>query len=87
MPEFWPFPLAGAYPAPTLSTGGYLKAAAIRFLAGCQAAAVKIVELQAAINRYIDEHNHKPKSFIWKADPKRVPAAIERGKQALESIH
>jgi hypothetical protein len=34
------------------------------------------------------EHNHnKPKPFVWKADPERVLAAIERGKQALESIH
>jgi transposase len=46
-----------------------------------------IVDLQAAINRYLAEHNHKPKPFVWKADPKRVLAAIERGKQALESIH
>ena len=44
-----------------------------------------IVDLQAAINRYLAEHNHKPKPFVWKADPKRVLAAIERGKQALES--
>jgi transposase len=46
-----------------------------------------IVDLQAAISRYLAEHNHKPKPFVWKADPKRVLAAIERGKQALESIH
>ena len=46
-----------------------------------------IVDLQAAINRYLAEHNHKPEPFVWKADPKRVLAAIERGKQALESIH
>src|SRR5499433_2138833 len=38
-----------------------------------------IVDLQAAINRYLAEHNHKPKPFVWKADPKRVLAAIERG--------
>ena len=42
------------------------------------------VDLQAAINRYLAEHNRKP--FVGKADPKRVVAAIERGKQALESI-
>lgn len=46
-----------------------------------------IVDLQAAINRYLAEHNQKPKPFVWTADPKRVLAAIERGKQALESIH
>jgi transposase len=46
-----------------------------------------IVELQAAINRYLAEHNRKPRPFVWKASPKRVLAAIERGKQALQSIH
>ena len=46
-----------------------------------------IVDLQAAINRYLAEHNRQPKPFVWKANPKRVLAAIERGKQALESIH
>lgn len=46
-----------------------------------------IVDLQAAINRYLAEHNRKPKPFVWKADPKRVLTAVERGKQALESIH
>jgi transposase len=46
-----------------------------------------ITELQAAINRFLDDHNDKPKPFVWKADPARVLAAIQRGKQALESIH
>jgi transposase len=46
-----------------------------------------IVDLQAAINRFLAEHNREPKPFVWKANPKRVLAAIERGKQALESIH
>jgi transposase len=27
-----------------------------------------------------------PKPFVWTADPKRVLAAIKRGKQTLESI-
>jgi hypothetical protein len=44
-------------------------------------------DLQAAINRYLAEHNENPKPFVWKADPSRVLAAIERGKQALESVH
>ena len=43
-----------------------------------------IVDLQAAINRYIAEHNTEPKPFVWTADPDRVLAAISRGKQALE---
>jgi len=43
-------------------------------------------DLQAAINRLLDEHNEKPKPFVWRADPLRVLAAIEPGKQVLESI-
>lgn len=46
-----------------------------------------MADLQAAINRYLAEHNENPKPFVWKADPSRVLAAIERGKQALESVH
>jgi len=49
--------------------------------------ACEFLDLQAAINRFLDEHNEKPKPFVWRADPLRVLAAIERGKQALESIH
>jgi len=46
-----------------------------------------IVDLQAAINRYVVEHNDDPKPFKWTADPRRVLAAISRGNQELESIH
>ncbi len=46
-----------------------------------------IADLQAAINRYLAEHNHDPKPFIWTADPKRIIAAVNRGYQALDSIH
>ena len=46
-----------------------------------------IVDLQAAIHRYIAEHNTEPKPFVWTADPDRVLASIKRGKQALESAH
>ena len=28
-----------------------------------------------------------PKPFVWTADPKRVLAAVKRGKQTLESVH
>jgi transposase len=45
-----------------------------------------LVDLQAAINRYLAEHNKNPKPFTWTADPKRVLAAIARGKQVLESL-
>ena len=46
-----------------------------------------IIDFQAAIHRYITEHNTEPKPFVWTADPGRVLAAINRGKQAFESAH
>jgi transposase len=46
-----------------------------------------LVDLQAAINRFIAEHNRQPKPFIWKADPNKIIAARNRGFQTLESIH
>ncbi len=46
-----------------------------------------VVDLQAAINRFVEETNADPKPFIWTAHPNRVLAAVKRGKQKLESIH
>jgi hypothetical protein len=46
-----------------------------------------ITDLQAAINRYVADHNHDPRPFTWTADPQRVLAAVRRGSQALESLH
>ena len=46
-----------------------------------------LVELQAAINRFVAEHNQSPKPFIWRADPDAIIAAHARGFQALESNH
>ena len=46
-----------------------------------------VVDLQAAINRFVEETNNDPKPFVWTADPNRVLAAVMRGKQALESLH
>ena len=46
-----------------------------------------VVDLQAAINRFLDEHNHSPKPFVWTADPDKIIAAVKRGYQVLESIH
>jgi hypothetical protein len=40
-----------------------------------------------AINRFVAEINGNPKPFVWTADPKRVIAAVKRGKQTLESVH
>jgi transposase len=44
-------------------------------------------ELQIAIHRFIDDNNAEPKPFVWTANPKKVLAAIERGKRVLESVH
>ena len=46
-----------------------------------------IVELQTAINRYVEDHNAHPKPFVWKADPDKIIAAAARGHQTLDSIH
>ena len=46
-----------------------------------------LVDLQAAINRFVAETNENPKSFSWTADPDKIIAAVKRGYQALESIH
>jgi hypothetical protein len=46
-----------------------------------------IVDLQAAINRYLAETNDNPKPFAWTADPHAIIEKVRRGKQALESIH
>jgi hypothetical protein len=46
-----------------------------------------VADLQAAINRFVEETNSNPKPFVGAADPKRVLAAVKRGKEKLESIH
>ena len=46
-----------------------------------------VVDLQAAINRFISEHNREPRPFVWRADPEEIIAAVRRGHQTLESIH
>ena len=46
-----------------------------------------VIDLQAAINRFLAEHNEKPKPFTWTADPDKIIAAVKRGHQALDSIH
>jgi hypothetical protein len=37
-----------------------------------------LVDLQAAINRYLGEHNRKPKPFVWTADPDRIIEKVSR---------
>jgi transposase len=46
-----------------------------------------LVDLQAAINRFLAEHNESPKPFVWTADPDKIIAAVRRGHQVLDSIH
>jgi len=46
-----------------------------------------VVDLQAAINLFLEEHNDEPKPFTWTADPDKIIAAVRRGHQALDSIH
>ena len=46
-----------------------------------------VVDLQTAINRFVNETNQMPKPFIWTADPDRIIAAVRRGHQVLDSIY
>jgi transposase len=46
-----------------------------------------VADLQAAINRFVSEHNEHPRPFLWRADPDQIIAARSRGFQALESFH
>jgi len=46
-----------------------------------------VVDLQEAINRFLDQHNVEPKPFTWTADPDKIIAAVRRGHQVLDSIH
>ena len=38
-----------------------------------------LVDLQAAINRYLAEHNQAPKPFVWTAEPDAILAKVKRG--------
>jgi transposase len=46
-----------------------------------------LVELHAAINRFIEETNRAPRPFTWTADPNKIIAAVRRGHQVLDSVH
>src|SRR6202051_570288 len=48
---------------------------------------LSVVDLQAAINRFVIEHNAEPKPFTWTADPDKIIQAVRRGHQVLESNH
>jgi transposase len=46
-----------------------------------------VADLQAAINRFVNEHNLDPRPFAWTASPDKIIAAVRRGHQVLDSIH
>jgi hypothetical protein len=55
--------------------------------AACNVVVQSLADLQAAINRYLADHNTDPKPFIWTADPDTIIAAASRGCQTFDSIH
>jgi transposase len=46
-----------------------------------------VIELQAAINRFLAEANQQPKPFVWTADPDKIIEKVRRGKETLASVH
>jgi hypothetical protein len=46
-----------------------------------------LVELQAAIKRFLAENNANPKPFVWAANPEHILEKIRRGNQALDAVH
>jgi hypothetical protein len=44
-----------------------------------------LVDLQAAIKRFLTETNDSPKPFVWTTD--QIITAVRRGYQVLDSIH
>src|SRR4051812_21996664 len=46
-----------------------------------------LVELQAAINRYLEEHNTDPNPFVWTAEADGIIEKVRRGYQVSQSIH
>ena len=47
---------------------------------------VFVSDLPAAINRFVVEHNAKPKPFTWTADPNKIIQAVRRGHPVLDYI-
>ena len=44
-----------------------------------------LVELQAAINRFLAETNRDPKPFVWTARPEHILEKVRRGNRALDA--
>jgi transposase len=45
-----------------------------------------VVDRQAAINRFLVDHNQQPMPFVWTADPDKIIVGASRGHQLMESI-
>jgi hypothetical protein len=43
-----------------------------------------VVDLQAAINCFLDDHDAPCKPLRWVADPNKITAAVRRGHQVLD---
>ena len=46
-----------------------------------------LVELQAAINRFLAETNRDPRPFVWTAKPEHILVKVRRGSQALDALY
>jgi transposase len=46
-----------------------------------------VADLQAAINRFLEEHNQLSKASTWTADPDKIIAAVRRGHQMSGLSH
>jgi transposase len=45
-----------------------------------------LVALQEAINRFVEEHNERPRPFVWTADPEAIVEKVRGGYHALASM-
>jgi transposase len=46
-----------------------------------------LVDLHAAINRYLAQANQDPRPFVWTAEPDSIIEKVRRGYQASQSLH
>ena len=46
-----------------------------------------VVDLQAAINRFLDEYNAEPKRFIWTTDPDKIIAGVRARAPGVSWCH
>jgi transposase len=45
-----------------------------------------VIELVEAIDSYIDQHNQKPKPFIWTAKATDILEKVKRARNALDNV-